>query len=467
MDTNWLPDPVDNSAPLYRALADQICAAVASGTIPPGAKLPPVRDLAWKIRSSPGAVARAYKLGIDRGALEATVGRGTFARGGQGPAFAIEALTKPHNGVKIDLRGNRAVDVGQDAEISAALSRLIARHGGALPLTDYRRRDDDPAALESLAAWLREGGERASADRLIVTSGAQEGAMACLSATARGGQGVALVEPVIHPGLKDCAAAIGVRLEAVARDDEGMRPDALDAACVRYRPDAVLLTATLQNPTVAVMGPARRAAIVEVARRRDVALIEDDVYGWLIEPRPESFATLAPERCWYVTSFSKCIAAGLRAGLVLTPPGAMLRTLRAHQAMAHHTSWLITGLAAELAESGDAARIRARIAEEIRARVALADRRLGRFGAITHPGGSFACVPMPEAWSSAEFIAAAVARGVLVAPRGAYTVGRGAAGPDFVRVAFGASATRAILDEGLSRLAELLRDGPHPASVLT
>jgi DNA-binding transcriptional MocR family regulator len=460
MDTSWRPDLSDASGPLYRALADAICTAVSDGAIAGGARLPPVRELAWEMRVSPGAVARAYRIATDRGALEATVGRGTFARAAGRPAYAMDALVEPPPPDKIDLRGNRAVDVGQDAEITAALRRLLDRAGGPLPMTDYRKREDDPAAHEALAAWLRTGGAPAEAERLIVTSGAQEGVIACLIAAARGGQGVALTETLVHPGLRDAAEAIGVRLEPVARDGQGLIPEAFDAACARLRPDAALLTATFHNPTLSFMEEARRREIVAIARARDVALIEDDVYGWLVEPRPPCFAALAPERAWYVTSLSKCVAAGLRAGFVLPPPGRMRETLRAHQGVAHHIPWLTTALAAELASSGDLDRIRARVREETRARATLAARALGRFGARADYAASFVWLPMPEIWSSGEFAAAAAARGVLVAPRSAYVVGRAAAGPDFVRLALGARADRAALGQAFDRLAALLEEGP-------
>ncbi len=465
MDTNWRPDIAAAPGPIYRALADQIVEAVSRGAIKPGSRLPPVRDLAWDIKVSPGAVARAYRIATERGALEATVGRGTFARASGPRGFALDALLAPSSGGKIDLRGNRAVDVGQHVEINAALRRLL-EGAPALTLTDYRTAEDDAPARATLAGWLQGFGAPAEPGRLIVTAGAQEGVMATLCALSRGGDGVVFTEALVHPGLKDCAEAARVKLEPIAMDGEGMLPDALDAACARRRPDAVLLTTTFHNPTLATMSAERRAAIVEVARARDVSLVEDAVYGHLLDAPPASLAALAPERCWHVTSFSKCVAAGLRAGMILTPPGETLRTLRAHQAIAHQTPWLVTGLAAALVDGGEAETIRRRVAAEIRARAEAARAALGAYGARIDPAAGFVMLPMPEGLSSGEFAAAAAAQDVLVAPRSAYSVGR-AQGRDFVRVALGARASRAQLAEGVARLSGLLADGPHLAQALT
>jgi DNA-binding transcriptional MocR family regulator len=453
MDTTWRPVPAADG-PLYRAIADQIVAAVADGRIAPGAQLPTVRDLAWDLKISPGAVARAYRIATEKGALEATVGRGTFARGPEPKAAALDVLLEPRPDAKIDLRGNRAVDVGQDAELNAALGRLLAR--GPLPLTDYRAPDDDIEARGRVGAWLGAGDDPA---RIAVVAGAQEGVMTVLCALRRHGEGLLLCEPVVHPGLRDAAELCQMKLEPVAADAEGVIPEAFDAACARRRPDALLLTATLQNPTLSVMGARRRAEIVEVARRRDVTLVEDDVYGGLVADRPPTLAEMAPERCWYVNSFSKSVAAGMRAGVVLTPPGETLRFLRAHQAIAHKIPYLTLALADEMVTSGAADAVRARVAAEIAARAAIADAALGRFGLLSRPDCSFATLPLPEEWTSAEFALAAAALDVLAAPRAAYAVERRHA-PDFVRLALGANVSREALAEGLARLARLLEEGP-------
>ncbi len=448
----------ESSGPLHRRLADGITDAIGRGALPAGSRLPPIRDLAWRLKMSPGAVARAYKLGVERGALEAVVGRGTFVRTDPQPVFNLSGILEPRDAETIDLRGNQAVNVGQDAEIGAALQRLLDRHDGCPPLTGYRRRDDDPEANEALAGWIRARGIQADGERLIVTSGAQAAVVAILVLLARGGSGLSLAPPTIHPGLRDAAAAVGVRLEPVAADAEGPLPGALDQACVRHKPDSLLLTATLHNPTLATMGPERRAAIVAVARRNGVPIIEDDVYGWLTETPGESFAALAPELCWYVASFSKCVAAGVRAGFAVAPPGRATATLRAYQALAHQTPWLVTALAAELVASGAAEAIRERVRAETSARSALAARLLGPSGLRTDPAVSFAYLPLEPDWTSEEFGAAAAAQGVLVPPASIYKVGRAA--PDFARIALGGRTGRAQLEEGLQRLARILKEGP-------
>ncbi|MEM6355697.1 MAG: PLP-dependent aminotransferase family protein [Pseudomonadota bacterium] len=452
-------------SPRYRALADRIAEAVESGRLAAGEQLPPVRELAFRLGIGPGAVARAYRIGIERGQLEATVGRGTFVRQGERSPFHLDALLSTAEPETIDLRGNQAVDVGQNAEIGAALQRLLIAHGGAPPLLGYRRREDDLGSIATLAGWLREGGVPAETERLLVTMGAQVGVVASLSILSRGGSGIVLTGETMHPGLIDGAEALKLRLEPVAGDGEGLLPDALDAAIQRHRPDALQISPTLHNPTMSLMGEERRQEIAAVLRRHALPVVEDDVYGRLLTPHPVSFATLTPELCWYVTGFSKCVAAGVRAGLVLTPPGRMIPTLRGYQALAHQTSWLIKALAAELVTGGEAALIEARVKKETRRRSALAAEALSRFGARTHPAASFAYLPLPDGWTAAEFLAATAAVGVLVPPPMIYQVARNL--PPFTRIALGGRVSEPALIKGLHRVAQILGEGPHPADIAT
>ena len=66
------------------------------------------------------------------------------------------------------------------------------------------------------------------------------------------------------------------------------------------------------NPTTATMSANRRRAIAEIARRRDIVVIEDDAYGRLASASLPPLASLAPERTWHVASLSKSISPSLR-----------------------------------------------------------------------------------------------------------------------------------------------------------
>ena len=66
--------------------------------------------------------------------------------------------------------------------------------------------------------------------------------------------------------------------------------------------------------TTSIMSEERRRDVVAIARRHDLILIEDDVYGFLLEDQPTRLAMLAEDRVIYVSSASKCLIPGLRVG---------------------------------------------------------------------------------------------------------------------------------------------------------
>jgi DNA-binding transcriptional regulator YhcF (GntR family) len=78
--TLWTPT-LDRSKPLYLAIADAITQDVEGGTLAKGDRLPPQRDLAWKLGVTLGTVTRAYKEAEQRGLLTGEVGRGSYIRG--------------------------------------------------------------------------------------------------------------------------------------------------------------------------------------------------------------------------------------------------------------------------------------------------------------------------------------------------------------------------------------------------
>jgi len=78
MNTIWIPDLSQLQGPKYRVLTDALRVDITSGALPPGTRLPTVRELAWRLSVTPGTVARAYQAATTEGLLQATVGRGTF-----------------------------------------------------------------------------------------------------------------------------------------------------------------------------------------------------------------------------------------------------------------------------------------------------------------------------------------------------------------------------------------------------
>ncbi len=454
----WNPALAADAEPKYQALLDALQRDVDSGILTPGTRLPTQRDLAQRLGVAIGTVGRAYAVAEQRGIVSGEVGRGTFVRG---PEPGVEqGAVEGDDPEVIDLSKSRLVRdprVGSVADVLQAL----ARRPDLDRLMDFYQPAPGMARHREMGArWIRRSGLAVPFERVIITSGAQHGAATVLASLAKPGD-LVLTEHVTYTGIKAIASLLHLRLRGLPLDGDGLIPEAFEAACRESAPRALYCMPTLQNPTARTMPLGRRQALAEIAARYDVALIEDDVYGFLPDAPLPPLAAIAPAHSYYITSTSKSMAPGLRVGYVVAPESRVDRVAGVIRA----STWLIAPLLAELAsewiERGEAEAMVAWKREETSARHAAALRVLGRWLPGTPPSFHL-WLPLPEPWRTEEFVAQARARQVVVSPSEEFVVGRESA-PHAVRVCLGATTSRARLEEGFRRLADLLENGPEPS----
>jgi DNA-binding transcriptional MocR family regulator len=452
--TIWQPDLSRLSGPRYQAIAAAIAASIQQGELQPGARLPPQRDLAWRLGVTVGTVTRGYMLAEQRGLVSGEVGRGTFVRMAGGSADPL--LAEPAAGI-VDLSRN-VPGVGEPARLFAeALSALGAR-GGLEQLLAYAPAAGHAAHRAAGAAWIGRTGLAVTPEQVVLTAGAQQAVTIVLSALAKPGEPV-LVEELTYCGLIDAARLLHLPLQGLPMDAEGVVPEALDAACRKGGVRLLCLVPTNQNPTLATMSPARRQAIVEVARRHDLLIVEDDVYGYLPEGRPLPIAALAPERTVYLASASKCMVPGLRVGWIAAPVALAERFADGIHAHCIAEAALTAQIVSQWIEDGTADHLTRWHREQCRMRQALAAEIFAGFDMCAAPSSFHIFLSLPDPWRAQEFTEAARAKGIIVVPAGTYAVGRVAA-PHAVRISLAAAMGLANLREALSTLATLAKAGP-------
>ena len=147
---------------------------------------------------------------------------------------------------------------------------------------------------------------------------------------------VALVEDFVYSGTLGQLRRFGADVRGVETDNEGMLPDALEGAITRAisqgkRPKMIYTIPTYQNPMGWTMSLERRKAMVEIANRHGVPILEDDCYADLRldgDVQPTSIHSLDDtDSTMYVASFSKIIAPGMRIGYVTAPSAVLDRAL--------------------------------------------------------------------------------------------------------------------------------------------
>jgi len=460
--TSWAPDIRQRKGPRYLAIAEALADDAGAGRLRPGTRLPTHRDLADRLGLTVGTVTRAYAEAARRNLVSGEVGRGTFVRGPATRFAAPLAAARAQEGL-IDLSANhppRAPGDGEERALARSLGALSRRKDLAR-LLDYPPEGGSREHREAGAEWARRSGLDAPADRVLVSSGSQHGMTAVFAALLVPGD-LVLTEALTYSGMKTLAGLLSLRLQGVALDDEGLRPDALAAACRARPPKALYCVPTLQNPTASVMSDERRREIADVAREHGVLIVEDDVHGRIPHRAPRPLSAFAPERAVYLTGTSKALAPGLRVGFIVAPEALVGRIAAAIRG----TTWMAAPLMAEIAAAwirdGTAEAILRRKRSEAASRQRLAGQVIGRFVDRAQPTAYHVWLSLPRPWRGEAFAEAARRKGVGVTPASAFAVGRAGA-PDAVRVCLGAARDRAELERGLRVLADLLAASPEPA----
>ena len=350
--------------PLYARIVDALAADIAEGRLVPGSRLPTQRELAEAVGATVATVTRSYAEARRRGLVDATVGRGTFVR---------DAVYAPATRGPADLTVNSIAPAPFIGEMLASFGACVDAAAGDA-LVAYQPHQGATRHRETGAAWLRERRVPTDPDEVVVTAGAQHAMLVALATLTRP-RDVVLVERLTYPGVKSLANHLHLRLEPVEIDDEGLMPESLADTAARTKARVVYLMPTLQNPTTATMGPARRRAIAAVIDEHGLTAIEDDQYGFLADETP--LAALVPDRVMYINSVSKSLAAGLRVGFLRAPATLIPRLGAAVFASAVMAPSMTAELTARWIGDGLARRIVEWKREELTARQQIARRVLG------------------------------------------------------------------------------------------
>jgi DNA-binding transcriptional MocR family regulator len=444
----WLQPLAPDASPYYQQIADQIAQAVAAGALRPGDRLPPQRQLAQDLGVDLTTITRGYAEARHRGLLH--------ARGAQG-SFVAEPRTELAS--MIDLSMNlppQPLGVSLDVLIQRGLGEVLARHDASMLMT-YHLGGGDRTSREAGAAWLAPMLGPVDPQRIAVCSGAQSALAALILSLTRAGDAI-VTEPLAYPGLRSAAKQLGRRIVSARADADGLLPDALEKTCREQKARVLYLNPTLNNPTTHTMSLARREAIVRVAQKLDLQIIEDDPYWLLEENAPAPLAQLAPERSHYVATLSKCLTPGLRTAYVVLPDtSAHEHFLTALRSVVLMSAQLMTSLTTQWMLDGSAAKLLEGVRNEARARQDLARQWLPSTAHVP-ANGIHVWQDLPMHWTPRTLARAAREEGFGVTPSDAFCV-EGVA-PNSVRLSLGGVADRGQLTVALKKFTHLLERDP-------
>nr|WP_172420306.1 PLP-dependent aminotransferase family protein [Halomonas hydrothermalis] len=449
---------------MYEKIADAVISDINSGKLRAGELLPPHRELAEELGISVGTISRAYKILVDKNFVEAGARRGT--RVSKGLSHSPQSLKQGLSGhlPPHDLRGHLAAYSTWEAEVREAVAE-IGRRQNIDDILNYQAITGREKHREAGAKWLEfTGNTESHVDEVVVFNGAQHALTCTLLATCSPGDIVA-TERLTYAGLRVAAPALGLRLLPLDIDDDGIIPEAFSEACNKHTIKALVCVPNMHNPTTNTMPLSRREEILEIAASNGLVVIEDDVYGGLMDKKIPSMFSISSDNVIRITGLSKTLGPGLRVGFAQAKQSiisSLSTSLRA-------TSWMATPLMAEVAtqliNSGRAEKALENNKAELYTRNKILSEALEGFNLSTARYGTHAWLKLPPAWTRSDFALWSQDSGIKTLMADAYIVGD-ATVDEATRISVSAARSEAALRDAAQRINSALKRPPEKSSTL-
>jgi 2-aminoadipate transaminase len=320
-----------------------------------------------------------------------------------------------------------------------------------------------------------EGTQIDPGDVLVTTGGQQVIDLMCKTFIDPGD--IVIAEGPTYPGAVPCLAAYQADVIQIAMDEDGMRIDELEEILARLdregrKPKFIYTIPNFQNPGGVTLSLPRRKRLIEVARERELLVLEDNPYGLLRyegDALPTLYSLDGGEYVIYLGTFSKILSAGLRLGWAVAPPPVYEKLNLGKQGADLCSSSLSQHFVLALFAEG---RWRSYIDELnglYRGRrdtmIAALEEFFPAQATWTTPrGGLFCWATLPDFIDTTDLLARALRENVAFVPgRGAYLDGRGAAS---MRLNFSGVAD-AEIREGVRRIGEVIGEQVELFGALT
>lgn len=332
--------------------------------------------------------------------------------------------------------------------------------------------DEGPAALqysttegfgplrEWIAAHVAQRGLRATADQVLITCGSQQGIELVAKVMLNPGDVVVVENPSYLAALQTFGG-YEAQFAVAGSDDDGMRVDDVERLMLQHRPKFVYIVPNFHNPKGTTLSLERRRALVELAQRHRVLILEDDPYGEL-RFRGEALPSLASLDDQGVVvslgTFSKTLAPGLRIGWAVGPRELIRSLTIAKQASDLHTATLAQRATMKLLNrfdyAGHLTQLRARYGERCEVMLEALKANMPPGTRWTQPdGGMFVWVELPRGLSADEIFPKALEKKVAFVPGTSFF----AANPrhEFMRMNY-SNRPPEFIQEGLRRLGAVI-----------
>jgi DNA-binding transcriptional MocR family regulator len=321
---------------LYLEVSERIEKLIEKKALKVGDKLLSVRALSKEQGISLSTAFQAYYHLESKGLIEARPQSGYYVRFSPQHTLNIPHVCKPAeevmpvsidemiSSVYNDLRAEKLLNFSLGAPShellpSAKLNKSVvhALRANTDSCLGYEHVQGNVGLRAQIARLSFNWGGALSEDDVVITNGCMEALSLSLKAVTKPGDAVAIESPTYF-GIFQAMESLGLKVVEIPTDPvTGVDLDVLASAIPRFDIKACLFVCNFNNPLGSVMPDEKKKSLVEMLTRKNIPLIEDDIYGELFfgKNRPRTCQTFDKNgiviQCG---SFSKSLAPGYRIG---------------------------------------------------------------------------------------------------------------------------------------------------------
>ncbi|MBA7620470.1 2-aminoadipate transaminase [subsurface metagenome] len=314
--------------------------------------------------------------------------------------------------------------------------------------------------------WLAEDNKKAGLDNIMITSGSQQG-LDLVSKVLLDPGDIVIVELPSYLAALNAFRSYGGEMVGIPMDDEGMKMDSLEETLAQLKNEGkrvkfIYAISNFQNPTGVTMSLPRRKRILEIARKFEVFIVEDNPYDKLRfegEPIPSIYSLDNEGYAISLGTFSKILCPGLRLAWILGNKEIIEKIVIMKQATDLCTTILNQLIAYEYCRQNDIDKnIESNVEIYRRKRNAMLE-ALDKYFPVeatwTKPeGGFFIVATLPEHIDTGEMLKEAIEENVAYVPGGPFFAD--GKGKNTMRLSFCYPSVEDI-DEGIKRLGKVIK----------
>ena len=346
------------------------------------------------------------------------------------------------------------------------ISCQLLREKGAIAL-QYGPTEGEGLLREEIAKWMSREKSSIGHQNILITAGSQQG-LDIISKIFLDPNDIVIVELPSYIGGLQAFNAYRAKMIGVPHDDKGMKMGFLEKTLSKLakrnrKPKFIYVVPDFQNPSGVTMSLKRRQALLEIAYRYEIPILEDSPYRdlrYLGESVPAIYSLDTQDQVIVLGTFSKLLCPGLRMAWIMAPAEWMDRMVVAKQSMDLCSPTYTQLLVAEYLRRGllprQIEKIRHLYGRKLKVMLKALEKHMPKGVKWSQPkGGLFLWIELPKKISATDLFPKAIRNKV------AYVVGSAfhcdGKGHNTMRINFSYPSEEQIV-QGVQRLAQMLRE---------